>query len=107
MARFYGKVGFGEVSEIRPGIFEETIIERYYAGSVTRDAAKWSDSERIHKDLSVANTISIFADDYALNNVFTIRYVFWAGAYWTVTDVEVMRPRLNLRLGKRYNGPTG
>jgi hypothetical protein len=34
-----------------------------------------------------------------------MRYVEWAGVRWDVTDVEVQRPRLILRLGGVYHGP--
>jgi hypothetical protein len=46
------------------------------------------------------------ADQYANEHFFAIRYVEWAGTLWTVDSVEVQIPRLLLRLGKVYNGPT-
>jgi len=41
-----------------------------------------------------------------MNHFFAIRYIEWAGALWTVSDVQVESPRLLLRLGGVYNGPT-
>jgi hypothetical protein len=46
------------------------------------------------------------ADAYANEHFFAIRYVEWAGVLWTVSMVEVQSPRLLLRLGEVYNGPT-
>jgi hypothetical protein len=64
------------------------------------------DGEKINNDLSVNNVISVVADAYANENFFAIRYIRWAGTLWDVVDVSVESPRLLLRLGGVYNGPT-
>jgi hypothetical protein len=62
--------------------------------------------EKLNNDISVGNSISIVADEYASSNFFNIRYVEWVGVLWTVDRVEVQSPRLLLTLGSVYNGPT-
>jgi hypothetical protein len=106
MARFFGKIGYGETEESAPGVHTDTIVEKEYYGDVVRNARNFTPGENLNNDLSVQNSISIVADAYANEHFFAIRYVEWAGALWTVTDVEVQRPRLLLRLGEVYNGPT-
>ena len=107
MAKFYGPVGYAERSEIRPGVWEDTVIERTYYGDIQKDTAKWREgSDRVLPELSVANTISIVADAYANKNFHAIRYIHWAGSNWSVSEVQVERPRLIFRLGGVYNGPT-
>jgi hypothetical protein len=106
MARFHGKVGYGDSTETAPGVWDDTISEREYYGDVVRNTRTLSEGENVSKDLSVQNSISIVADAYANEHFFAIRYVEWAGERWTVTDVEVQRPRLILRLGEVYHGPT-
>lgn len=107
MAKFYGTVGYkGESVESAPGVFEDVIVERKYYGDVTRNSRQLSEGEHLHKDLSVSNEIRIVADAYAFDHYFAIRYVEWSGVLWTVDTVEVQRPRLLLRLGEVYNGPT-
>ena len=106
MARFYGRVGYGESVEGAPGVWADEIIERSYFGDVIRDARNLKPGENLNADLSVQNSISIVADAYANDHFFAIRYVEWAGALWTVSSVEVQSPRLLLRLGEVYNGPT-
>lgn len=107
MAKFYGKVGYGETVETAPGVWEDVITERDYFGDVIRKARYLRDSEHgINQNLTTGNTISIVADAYANEHFFAIRYIQWAGALWTVTMVEVQSPRLLLRLGGVYNGPT-
>lgn len=106
MARFYGRVGYGVQTETSPGVWEDVITERSYYGDVIRNTRQLREGENLNKDLSVQNSISIVADAYANDHFFAIRYVEWAGALWTVSDVEVQSPRLLLRLGEVYNGPT-
>lgn len=105
MARFYGKIGYGESVETAPGVWQDTIVEYSYFGDVVRNTRKLSEGEHLNNDLSVGNSISIVADAYANEHFFAIRYIQWAGTYWTVSDVEVQSPRLLLRLGGVYNGP--
>lgn len=104
--RFYGRVGYGESVEKAAGVWEDEITERSYYGDVIRNARNLREGERLNPDLSVQNSISIVADAYANEHFFAIRYVEWAGVLWTVTEVEVQSPRLLLRLGEVYNGPT-
>jgi hypothetical protein len=106
MARFSGRVGYGESVETAPGVHVDEIVERSYFGDVVRNARNLKEGENLNADLSVQNSISIVADAYANDHFFAIRYVEWAGALWTVSSVEVQSPRLLLRLGEVYNGPT-
>jgi hypothetical protein len=106
MARFFGSVGYGSTVEVRPGVHEDVIVERQYYGDIVRDTRQLTQGDHLNKDLSVSNSISVVADAYAIDNFLAIRYVEWAGELWTVTDVEVQHPRLLLRLGEVYNGPT-
>jgi hypothetical protein len=106
MAKFHGRIGYGETQESSPGVWVDTIVERSYFGDVIRNSRKLSEGENLNKDLSIGNSISIVADAYANDHFFAIRYIEWAGVLWTVKDVEVQRPRLIFRLGEVYNGPT-
>jgi|SRR5678809_590809 hypothetical protein len=106
MARFYGAIGYGESVEVRPGVFVDSITEISYYGDVQRNTRRWDEAEKVNNDISVKNAISIVADAYANEHFFAIRYVVWQGAKWTVDSVEVQAPRLLLRLGGVYNGPT-
>lgn len=108
MAKFYGVVGYGESVEspLGSGVWVDSITERSYYGDVIRNARSLTEGEHLNKDLTVSNSISIVADAYAHEHFFAIRYVKWSGALWTVSEVEVQSPRLILRLGGVYNGPT-
>lgn len=106
MAKFYGKIGYGESVETAPGVYEDVITELSYFGDVLRNTRQLQDGENLNNNISVNNSVSIVADAYANEHFFAIRYIEWAGTLWTVTDVEVRSPRLILRMGGVYNGHT-
>lgn len=108
MARFHGEIGYGNSVEepAGSGVWIDEIVEYSYYGDVLRNTRKLQDGESLNDNISVGNSISIVADQYAVENFFAIRYIRWAGALWTVTNVEVQSPRLILRLGDIYNGET-
>lgn len=104
MAKFYGIVGFFDEYESSDGIWEEQFLERIYTGDIIKNSRQWSASESINDNFRVNNIVSIISDDYALENLFAIRYVKWMGVAWRVTTVDVELPRLNLTLGEVFNG---
>ena len=106
MAKYNGKIGYGVISEVRPGVYEESITERYAYGDILRNSRKANTTDSVNADLTVGNHISIVADAYASTHFFAMRYIEWAGALWYVQSVEVKSPRLILMLGGVYNGPT-
>lgn len=107
MARYSGKVGYGTTVEspLGSGIWVDEITEFNYFGDVLRSIRRTPEGDYLNNDLAVNNSISIVADEYAYQHFFKIKYVEWAGVYWTVTAVEVQSPRLILSLGSVYNGP--
>lgn len=106
MAKFHGRVGFGETVESKPGVFADEIVEHLYYGEIIQNRRLLREDDTLNKDLSISNSISIVANAYAHEHIFAIKYVEWAGELWTVSDVEVRTPRLILQLGEVYNGPT-
>lgn len=105
MARFYGKVGYGETQETEPGVHTSIITEKQYFGDVVRNSLRIQEGQSLNDDLTVGHSISIVADKYASEHFSAIRYVEWEGALWKVVHIEDQRPRLLLRLGAVYNGP--
>ena len=108
MARFFGEVGYGDSVETPSGsgVWKDVATEVEYYGDVIRNTRKLESGESLNDDITVGNSISIVADDYAVKHFFKIKYVRWSGVLWTVTNVEVRSPRLILSLGSVYNGPT-
>ena len=108
MAKFFGEIGYGVSTENPPGSgrWEDTITEYSYYGDVVRNSVKIQEGNQVNDDLTVQNSISIMADAYANEHFFAIRYIRWAGTLWKVDNVVVESPRLILRLGGVYHGPT-
>lgn len=108
MARYYGEIGYGKSIESPQdsGVWVDEITEFSYYGDVIRNTRRLDNGEGLNSDISVGNSISIVADQYAVEHFFDIKYIRWMGTLWTVTNVEVKSPRLILSLGEVYNGPT-
>lgn len=106
MAKFYGKIGYGESVETAPGVWQDVIVERDYYGDVLRNTRRLENGEHLNSDLTVSNSISIMADAYANEHFFNLKYIRWMGSVWTVSNVEVLPPRLLLQVGGVYNGET-
>lgn len=105
MAKFHGRVGFGQSAETAPGVWTEQIIEHSYYGDVIQNSRNLLEGDQVNPDITIGNSISIVANAYAHEHFFAIRYVEWAGVRWGVVNVDVQPPRLVLRLGEVYHGP--
>lgn len=107
MARFYGAIGYEITEETRPGIYEETYIERMYKGDVIRNNRRWSSSEYLNDNLEINNEISVIADGFATTHFGSMRYVRWMKQTFEITSVtiDVERHRLVLSIGGVFNVP--
>ena len=103
MAKWFGTIGYADLVETSPGVWEEQIIKRSYYGEVIRNTRRLQSTEHLNDDINVSNEISIIADPYAINNFHSMRYVEFMGAKWKVSNVDVQYPRLKLTLGGLYN----
>lgn len=103
MPKFYGKIGFAEMAETSPGVWEEIIIERKYYSEVSRNTRKLVASGHLNDNITVSNEISIIADPYAKQNFHSMRYAEFMGTIWEITSIEEKYPRLILSLGGVYN----
>ena len=104
MAKWFGKIGYANLEETAPGVWEEQITERSYFGDVIRNNRKLQSSEHLNDDINVSNEISIVADPYAIDNFHSMRYIEFMGTRWKVSNIDVQYPRLILSLGGVYNG---
>lgn len=106
MAKFHGKVGFVEVTETRPSVFEEIPTEREYSGDITKNYNRSVETmTSINDNIVFSTQIEIIADPYINSHFPSIRYVKYKGACWKVTSVDDTRyPKMILSLGDIYNG---
>lgn len=104
MAKFYGKIGYAEQVETRPGVWEEHITERAYYGEVYRNIRNLQNAGQVNDNVDIANEFSIVADPFAYQNFHSMRYIEFMGAKWKISKVDVQHPRLTLTVGGLYNG---
>lgn len=103
--KFSGKVGFwvGE-TEVKPGIWESSIVEKNYYGDINRSYRRFQPTDNQNDNFSTNNQVSILSDLYAQQNWSSIRYIVWNGAKLKVTSIELSYPRILLEVGGIYNG---
>ena len=107
MAKFYGKIGFGTEQETAPGVWELVIVERPYFGEIVREALNVVGGQTVLGESKLNNTFRILADGYATENFMDMRYILWLGHYHEIVQVTLeQRPRMMVRVGGVYNGPT-
>ncbi len=106
MAKFYGTIGYTTVTEIKPGVWKDDIIEREYYGDLVRNTRRLQGADKLNDDINISNEISIVSDPFAMQNFHAMRYVNFMGTKWKVTGVEVKYPRLILTVGGVYNVET-
>ena len=105
--RFYGNVGYADIDvETAPGVWEASMVAKKYRGDITRSARRLESTTTLNDSVTLENSFSIIADAFAYENFSKMRYVSWNGENWTVTNVEVRRPRLILTIGDIWNGET-
>lgn len=100
--KWFGKIGFNEEMEDEPGVYVPHLIKRKFFGDVLNLTWSEKQADKINTDLHISNKLSVVADPYLRNNFQKIAYVQFEGAKWTVSSVEVGRPRLILTLGSLY-----
>lgn len=104
MAKYYGKIGYAETVETKPGIWEEQITVHNHYGDVIKNSRRLQSVDNVNDNVTINNHLSIVADPYAMNNFHSMRYAEFMGTKWKISNVEVQYPRLILILGGLYNG---
>lgn len=104
MAKWFGKIGFTETVETKPGVWTNQITTHEYYGDLIRNSRRLqTTADKVNDDINISNQLSIVADPYANENFHAMRYAEFMGSKWKITDVEVQYPRLILTLGGVYN----
>jgi hypothetical protein len=108
MSKFYGAVGFVNLVETKPDMFEEQVSEKPYSGDLIRQSIRSVESTSTTNDNVVMNNqVSIIADPELTTLYPSIKYVRYKGTNWKVTSIDDSNyPRLILNLGEVYNGKT-
>lgn len=103
MARYHGYVGYAIDVEAYPGVWEEQISEHEYFGDVVKNRMNIQQNGNINAKITISNSISIIGDPFAYEHVYAMRYVTYLNKKWTITNIDIQRPRLILTIGGLYN----
>ena len=104
MAKFCGVIGYAFQEETAPGVWEDKVVEKVYRGDVILNQFRWQQGDKVNDDITVDNSISIVADEFAYVKLGFMKYVVWHGEKWKVKSVAVNRPRIVIQIGGLYNG---
>lgn len=104
MAKYFGQIGFSKSVETKPGVWEDQIEARCYAGDILQDSRRIQNTGNLIDNVVITNRISIVADDFATQNLPFVRYAVWNGNAFQVSSYEYSYPRIILTLGGLYNG---
>ena len=105
MAKWFGKIGYSESVETKPGVYKPQITTHEYYGDVIRNNTRWAGNpDSTNDDLTINSQISIVADPFAIDNFYSMKWIEFMGAKWKITSVEPQFPRLLISLGGVWNG---
>lgn len=105
MGRYHDKLGF-----VKPvtehGRTTMTPFERSYFGEVTQNHFKWQpDANQVNDQIRVNNVISVMCNSFLTENLQYLRYVWYMGVRWSISNIQPAYPRLIINIGGVYNGP--
>lgn len=103
MARYSGLVGYGQQVEVEPGVWDTEDKEVMMKGDLLRQNANIQDSG-INDTVSLNHRVSLIGDAYAFDNYYNMKWITVNGFKWTVSAIELQRPRLIVTLGGIWNG---
>ena len=104
MGKFYGPVGYSQMTQTSPGVLVKSIVEKQYFGDVIKTTYRVREGQNLNDNVVIDNRLSIVADPFAYKNYSNITYVEWMWVFWKVSSVDVQYPRLILTIGEVYNG---
>lgn len=100
--KYVTTIGFAMTEEVESGLVVESISKKRYMCEVTRVSRRLSEANKVNGELTLGNQFSVAMDAFLSQNFFNMRYIEFMGAKWTVTNVEVQRPRVIITTGGVY-----
>lgn len=104
MAKYSGLVGYDTQEETVPGVWSPVVSPKKMKGEIIRQTSSSQNGDKVNNDITLNHRVSLIGDAYAFGNYYNIKWIEIDGMKWTVSSVEVQRPRLVLSLGGLWNG---
>lgn len=103
--RVSGKLGIVEQTEVRPGIWEETVTEVPYLGDVMQRTEALDGSDSVLPRYRTNTSVSVPARGVGPRDNSSIRYLTWKGERWQISTIVDKPPMIVIYIGEVYNGP--
>lgn len=103
--RYSGKLGLAQSSEVRPGIWEETVTEKPILGRVEQRTEALESSSSVLPQYRTTTSISVLSRGPDQLNNADIRYITYMGVRWTIGSIVFEYPHLVIYIGDKYDGP--
>ena len=109
MAKFHGNIGIVETKETSPGVWTYKTEEIPVYGDILKKSRRLDSNsgETTNDDFVLNNSFSICLNEQIATKIGYIRYIWYMGVRWKVTQVEIQRPRILLTIGGVYYGENG
>lgn len=104
MARFTGLVGYVTQEEKVPGVWSQVETQRMMKGDVISQSSHSQNGDKLNSDITLNQRVSLLGDLYAFNNYYNLKWIKIHGRKWTVSSVEIQRPRIIVAVGGLWNG---
>lgn len=104
--RYSGKFGYAEsTEEVRPGIWEDVIVERDQIGVLIQTTEAFTVANSVLPQYRTTTSVSVVSDGVTKVDYSDLRYVTHAGKRWSIGSIVEQYPRLIIYIGEVYNGP--
>ena len=90
------------LEEVKPGIFDQGVLERTFSGEIIGDRYRWENHEKAHKDITANSKFSIVGSTSLFATFSDPLYVIYNNKKWVVSNVEYLNPRIIFTLGGLY-----
>lgn len=103
MAKWSGKIGFGEMVETSTDVWELVISEKHYYGDIIVNRSNTVNKSEINDEISLSNQIRVISAPYACDNYQKIKYITFMKQKWKVNSISIEYPALLITLGGYWN----
>jgi hypothetical protein len=98
-------LGISQVTEVRPGIWEDTVTEVPVLGTVRQRTEVLNSADSILPKYGTTTSISVPARGVGPVDNSDIRYITYKGKRWQISSIVDEPPHIVIYIGEEYNGP--